>query len=81
MGEALRFLTSGYQMDVHRIVNGALYEVKYDEMVVVNQSIRARQTGDGRGQGSQETKPGNNQAQRPGSSIGMANQYEHLLRR
>ena len=35
VGEALRFLTSGYQMDVHRIVNGALYEVKYDEMVVV----------------------------------------------
>ena len=35
VGEALRFLTSGYEMDVHRIVNGALYEVKYDEMVVV----------------------------------------------
>lgn len=35
VGEAFRFLTSGYQMDVHRIVNGALYEVKYDEMVVV----------------------------------------------
>lgn len=35
VGEALRFLTSGYQMDIHRIVNGALYQVKYDEMVVV----------------------------------------------
>src|SRR5512141_1375176 len=33
--KALRFLTSGYRMDVHRIVNGALYEVKYDAMVVV----------------------------------------------
>jgi GTP cyclohydrolase I len=33
--EALRFLTSGYQMDIQRIVNGALYEVEYDAMVVV----------------------------------------------
>src|SRR5579872_6745900 len=33
--QALRFLTSGYRMDVHRIVNGALYEVEYDAMVVV----------------------------------------------
>ena len=35
VGEAFRFLTSGYLMDVHRIVNGALYEVQYDAMVVV----------------------------------------------
>ena len=33
--ESLRFLTSGYRTDVGKIVNGALYEVKYDEMVVV----------------------------------------------
>jgi GTP cyclohydrolase I len=33
--KALKFLTSGYGMDVNKIVNGALYEVKYDEMVVV----------------------------------------------
>src|SRR5690242_3208589 len=33
--QALRFLTSGYQMNVEKIVNGALYDVKYDEMVVV----------------------------------------------
>jgi GTP cyclohydrolase I len=33
--KALRFLTSGYWMDVHRIINCALYEVKYDAMVVV----------------------------------------------
>jgi GTP cyclohydrolase I len=35
VGETLQFLTSGYSMDVHQIVNGALYEVKYDEIVVV----------------------------------------------
>ena len=33
--QALKFLTSGYTADVHKILNGALYEVKYDEMVVV----------------------------------------------
>ena len=33
--KALRFLTSGYRMDVRKIVNGALFTVKYDEMVIV----------------------------------------------
>jgi GTP cyclohydrolase I len=33
--QALRFLTSGYRADVRKVLNGALYEVKYDEMVVV----------------------------------------------
>jgi GTP cyclohydrolase I len=33
--QAFKFLTSGYRMDVQKVVNGALYEVKYDEMVVV----------------------------------------------
>jgi GTP cyclohydrolase I len=33
--KALKFLTSGYRMDVNKIVNGALYDVQYDEMVVV----------------------------------------------
>jgi GTP cyclohydrolase I len=33
--QALKFLTSGYRMDIQNILNGALYEVKYDEMVVV----------------------------------------------
>jgi GTP cyclohydrolase I len=33
--KSLRFLTSGYHMNVKDILNGALYEVKYDEMVVV----------------------------------------------
>jgi GTP cyclohydrolase IA len=35
VGEALQFLTGGSRMDIQKIVNGALYEVKYDEMVVV----------------------------------------------
>ena len=32
---ALQFLTSGYQMDVSKVVNGALFTVKYDEMVIM----------------------------------------------
>ena len=33
--KALRFLTSGYQADVAGLVNGALFDVEYDEMVIV----------------------------------------------
>ena len=33
--KALRFLTSGYKADIAQIVNGALFEVEYDEMVIV----------------------------------------------
>lgn len=33
--KALKFLTSGYSTDVHQLVNGALFNVKYDEMVIV----------------------------------------------
>jgi GTP cyclohydrolase I len=33
--KALRYLTSGYTTDIGGIVNGAVYEVKYDEMVIV----------------------------------------------
>jgi GTP cyclohydrolase IA len=33
--KALKFLTSGYKMDIQKILNGALYEVKYDEVVLV----------------------------------------------
>jgi GTP cyclohydrolase I len=33
--KALKFLTSGYQTNVDQIVNGALFKVKYDEMVIV----------------------------------------------
>jgi len=32
---ALQFLTSGYKADIRKIVNDALYTVKYDEMVIV----------------------------------------------
>ena len=33
--KAIRFLTSGYRTDVGGIVNGALFDVGYDEMVIV----------------------------------------------
>jgi GTP cyclohydrolase I len=33
--QAMRFLTSGYRADIGKIVNGAIYDVKYDEMVLV----------------------------------------------
>jgi GTP cyclohydrolase I len=33
--KALRFLTSGYRMDAEKILNGAMFSVCYDEMVVV----------------------------------------------
>jgi len=32
---SLGFLTSGYRQDVDKLLNGALYEVDYDEMVIV----------------------------------------------
>lgn len=33
--EALKFLTRGYQQSIEDVLNGALYEEKYDEMVIV----------------------------------------------
>jgi GTP cyclohydrolase I len=33
--KALRYLTSGYKTDINKIVNEAIFEVKYDEMVIV----------------------------------------------
>src|SRR3954447_24682526 len=33
--KALRYLTSGYSADVQQIVNNALFDVKYDEVVIV----------------------------------------------
>jgi GTP cyclohydrolase I len=33
--KALRYLTGGYQMDIRKVINGALFSVKYDEMVIV----------------------------------------------
>ncbi len=35
VARSLLFLTSGYQQDVDKILNGALYDVAYDEMVIV----------------------------------------------
>ncbi len=35
VAKALRHLTGGYQADVNQVLNGALYEVCYDEMVIV----------------------------------------------
>ncbi len=32
---ALRFLTSGYSQDPDKVINNALFDVKYDEMVIV----------------------------------------------
>ena len=33
--KALRYLTSGYKQDVTEVLNGAIYEEEYDEMVAV----------------------------------------------
>ncbi len=33
--KALRYLTSGYSADLGQILNGALFDVEYDEMVIV----------------------------------------------
>ena len=35
VAHALRYLTSGYRMDLSEILNGALFDVCYDEMVIV----------------------------------------------
>jgi GTP cyclohydrolase I len=35
VGKSLRFLTSGYQADVDEVLNGALFNVDYSEMVIV----------------------------------------------
>ncbi len=35
VAKALRHLTTGYEMDVSKVLNGALFEVDYDDMVIV----------------------------------------------
>jgi GTP cyclohydrolase I len=35
VAKSLRFLTSGYHQNVDEVLNGALYSVAYDEMVIV----------------------------------------------
>lgn len=32
---SLQFLTQGYQLDLESVINGALFEAEYDEMVIV----------------------------------------------
>ncbi len=34
--QALRFLTSGYSLDADKVLNNALFDVEYDEMVIVS---------------------------------------------
>jgi GTP cyclohydrolase I len=36
VSKALQFLTSGYAQDVDKVLNNAMFEVKYDEMVIVS---------------------------------------------
>jgi len=33
--KAMKFLTSGYHIDIDKVVNGAIFAEKYDEMVIV----------------------------------------------
>lgn len=35
VNESLKFLTSGYNVNLEKILNGAIYHEKYDEMVIV----------------------------------------------
>ncbi|MDE3181138.1 MAG: GTP cyclohydrolase I FolE [Acidobacteriota bacterium] len=35
VAQSLNFLTSGYRQDVDKVLNGALFDVAYDEMVIV----------------------------------------------
>ena len=35
VAESLRFLTSGYAKDVRKVLNGAIFSVAYDQMVIV----------------------------------------------
>jgi len=35
VAQSLRFLTGGYHQDVEKVLNGAVYSVAYDEMVIV----------------------------------------------
>jgi len=35
VADSLRFLTGGYGKDIDKVLNGALYDVAYDEMVIV----------------------------------------------
>jgi len=49
--KALRFLTQGYRTDIAEVINGALFEVKYDEMVIVRVAETLQQILEPRGVG------------------------------
>ena len=38
--KAMKFLTSGYHIDIDKVVNGAIFAEKYDEMVIVKDVSR-----------------------------------------
>ncbi|MEW5978519.1 MAG: GTP cyclohydrolase I FolE [Acidobacteriota bacterium] len=33
--ESLKYLTRGYKLDIEKVINGAVFEAEYDEMVIV----------------------------------------------
>lgn len=35
VAKAMRYLTSGYEMDIEKVLNGAIFDENYDEMVIV----------------------------------------------
>ena len=35
VAKALQFMTQGYHQDIERLLNGALFPIEYDEMVIV----------------------------------------------
>ncbi|MGQ0811220.1 MAG: GTP cyclohydrolase I FolE [Nitrospiraceae bacterium] len=35
VAKALRFMTTGYEQDIDQLLNGALFPIEYDEMVIV----------------------------------------------
>ncbi len=35
VAKAYEYLTSGYRVDIDKLINGAVFEEKYDEMVIV----------------------------------------------
>src|SRR5687767_9450065 len=35
VAKALRFMTQGYHQDIEQLLNGALFPIEYDEMVII----------------------------------------------
>ena len=40
VAKAMRFMTQGYRQDIDHLLNGALFPIEYDEMVIVKMCIR-----------------------------------------